>query len=371
MKKSWKSILALSLCLMLTVSGCGDSSGTESTGSTTSGDEGEPAVLNVVNWKDYGPDSELGGYDFIEDFEERYNCKIVLQYIASQDDQLTKLKTAKEGEVDVCLPNCTILEEAIDAGLLKELDTSKITAFPDLFERFQNQQECIKDGKYYALPFVWGSTAIAYNTEDFETPPDSIAMLYDPAYSGQISMHDSYDDAIMTTAIYLGQDPNYPTDLEAIKEALIEQKPLNRTYWKSGDDFSKLFAGRQISLGLMWSGQTASMQMEGEPIAYTVPKEGAIGWVDNWAIASTCQNEELAYAFINEMLSEEFQYKYASSGGPAPTNQKAADRLDPDYVKSAGIDEESLNRLFFKVGRTNEEKTLWNELWTEVKATNG
>ena len=359
--------MVLAFCMLAALVGC--SSNAQDPSSGDGGSDSERVTLNIVNWKDYGPDSNLGGYDFIADFEERYNCEIVIQYIASQDDQLTKLKTAKAGEIDLCLPNCTILPDAIDAGLLKELDISRITEFDNLYERFKNQEECIKDGKYYAVPFVWGSTALAYNTDDFETPPTSIDILFDPAYSGKLSMHDSYDDAIMTAAIYLGQDPNHPDDLEAIKQALLEQKPLNCTYWKSGDDFSKLFAGDQISVGLMWSGQSASMQMEGEPIGYVVPEEGAIGWVDNWAIASTCQNEELAYAFINEMISTDFQYKYSSSGGPAPTNQKATEQLDPDYVKAAGMDEDSLNRLYFKVARNNEEKTLWNELWTEIKAT--
>lgn len=80
----------------------------------------------------------------------------------------------------------------------------------------------------------------------------------------------------MAAAIALGQDPNAPSDLDAIKEKLIEQKALNRTYWKTGDEFSKLFAGKQISLGLMWSGQAAAMKQEGEPIAFTVPEDGGI-----------------------------------------------------------------------------------------------
>lgn len=370
MKRRWIS-MALALCMALTLAGCNSSgsSGGPSDSGEQSGENTEPLKLNVVNWKDYGPDSALGGYDFIRDFEERYNCEIVLQYIASQDDQLTKLKTAKAGEIDVCLPNCTILPDAIEAGLLKKLDTSRIPAFSELYGRFQSQEECMRDGEYYAVPFVWGSTALAYNTDDFDTAPTSVGILFDPAYSGQISLRDSYDDAIMTAAIYLGQDPNHPSDLEAIKNVLLEQKPLNCTYWKSGDDFSKLFAGKQISVGLMWAGQSASMKMEGEPIGYVVPQEGAIGWVDNWAIASTCQNEDLAYAFISEMLSADFQYRYASSGGPAPTNRQAAERLDPEYIKAAGMDEDSLNRLYFKIARSNEEKTLWNELWTEIKAT--
>ena len=113
----------------------------------------------------------------------------------------------------------------------------------------------------------------------------------------------------------LGQDPNNPSDLDAIKELLIKQKDLNRTYWQTGDEFSKLFANDQVSVGLMWSGQSATMKQEGEPIGFVVPEDGGIGWVDNWAIAESSQNKELAYSFINYMIGEDVQYEWASTGG--------------------------------------------------------
>ena len=110
------------------------------------------------------------------------------------------------------------------------------------------------------------------------------------------------------------------------------------------------------------------MKQAGEPIAFTVPEDGAIGWVDNWGIAANSNNKELAYKFIDAMISKDFQYSWASSGGPAPANQQAAEEIDPEYAASAGMDEESLNRLYFMEYRTDEVKNEWNELWTDVKA---
>ena len=194
-------------------------------------------------------------------------------------------------------------------------------------------------------------------------------ILVDEAYSGKIAFRDDYNDAVMAAAIVLGQDPNNPSDLDAIKELLIEQKKLNKTYWQTGDEFSKLFANKQVSVGLMWSGQSATMKQEGEPIGFVVPEDGAIGWVDNWAIAKSSKNKDLAYAFINYMISKDVQYGWASKGGPSPANQEAADAIDPEYAASCAMDEASLNRLVFMEYRTDEVKQAWNELWTEVKAS--
>lgn len=356
LKKLLVAVLVFSL--VLSMAACGEK--TENEGEK----EGEKTKLYVVNWKDYGSDDA----EFIKAFEEQNNCEIVNTYMSSEEELLTKLRTSKEGDIDVCLPNCTILPAAIEEDLLAEIDTTKLQNFNGMFERFKTQKECFKDDKMYAVPFVWGSTAIAYNTEVIKEAPKSIKDLFDKKYAGKIAYRDDYNDAIMTAALALGQDPNNPSDLEAVKEKLIEQKPLNKTYWKTGDEFSKLFAGNQVDIGLMWSGQAAWMKQEGQPIAFTVPEDGAIGWVDNWAIAEGSQNKDLAYAFIDWMISKDFQYNWAVNGGPAPVNQDAAESVDPEYAKSAAMDEESLNRLYFMEYRTDEVKKDWNELWTEVKA---
>ena len=334
-------------------------------GGGTSPEGDEILTLNVINWKDYGSDDLA----FIAAFEEAFNCRIVHQYMQSEEDLLTRLRTSRAGEIDVCLPNTTILTTAIQEGLLKEIDVNRLENFRSLFDRFQNQEEVKMDGKYYAIPWAWGSTAIAYNTDEITQTPTSMKALFDEAYAGMITIRDDYNDAIMAAAIVTGQDPNNPHDMDLIKEALLDQKPLNRTYWRTGDEFSQLFAGGQISIGMMWSGQAASMKQEGQPIGFVIPDDGAIGWVDNWAIAAGSENEDLAYAFLDWMISRDFQYDWAAGGGPAPVNQEAAEAIDPEYAASAGMDEASLNRLYFMEFRSDEVKMEWNELWTEVKAT--
>lgn len=372
--KKLTAVFAAVVIAAVSLVGCGGSSSSGSGTASTSGSgseqaaastqSGEKTKLYVVNWKDYASDDP----EFVKAFEEENNCEIVNTYMSSEEDLLTRLRTSKAGEIDVCLPNCTILPAAIKDGLLEPIATSKLENFDELFAKFKEQKECFDGDTMYAVPFVWGSTAIAYNTDEITEAPKSMNCLFDEQYAGKIAFRDDYNDAVMSAAIVLGQDPNAPTDLDAIKAKLIEQKPLNKTYWKTGDEFSKLFAGGQISVGLMWSGQAAAMKQAGEHIAFTVPEDGAIGWVDNWGIAANSNNKDLAYKFIDAMISKDLQYKWASSGGPSPANQSAAEAIDPEYAASAGMDEESLNRLYFMEYRTDEVKNEWNELWTDVKA---
>lgn len=360
MKKRIAGLLVIAS--MLTVSACGSKSNNE--GASSSPAKGETKTLNVVNWKSYGSDDP----EVVKEFEEKYNVKVVHQYMASEEELLTRLRTSKEGDLDVVLPNASILPVAIGDGLLEPIDTAKLANYASIYEPFKNIPENAKDGQVYAVPWVWGSTAIAYNPETVKTPIDSIQVFWDEQYKGKIAFRDDFNDAIMTAALALGQDPNHPSDLDAIKKKLIEQKPLNRTYWKTGDEFSKLYTGKMADIGLMWSGQTASMKKEGQNIKYVIPKEGAIGWIDNWAIVKGSKNVELAHQFIDFMIDRKFQESWVNKGGPAPVNKEVGKNLDPAFVEEMGLDEKTIGKLKFIAYHTDEEKRNWNELWLEVKS---
>jgi spermidine/putrescine transport system substrate-binding protein len=361
MKKSLAGI-ALIFLLAAVASACGSKA--SPSGSSAAPASDAPRTLTVVNWKDYGSNDP----EVVKEFEDRYNVKIVHQYMASEEELLTKLRISKEGSLDVVLPNASILPVAIQDGLLEEIDTSKLSNYASIYEPFKKLPENMKDGKIYAVPWVWGSTAIAYNPDKIKDPIDSVQALWDEKYKGRIAFRDDFNDAIMTAALALGQDPNHPSDLEAIKQKLIEQKPLDRTYWKTGDEFSKLYTGNMVDIGLMWSGQTAAMKKEGINIRYVIPKEGAIGWVDNWAIVKGSKNVDLAYKFIDFMIDRKFQEAWVNKGGPAPVNKEVSKNLDPAFVAEMGLDEATIGKLKFISYRSDEEQKQWNELWQEVKA---
>ncbi|MCR4434809.1 MAG: ABC transporter substrate-binding protein [Clostridiales bacterium] len=355
----------LLVSLLFGTAACGSSGQQPSAGGngSTQGSADKPTLV-VVNWKDYGSDNP----EAVQKFESENNCKIVHEYMASEEELLTKLRTGGVGKLDVVLPNPQILPTAIKEGLLEELDTSKLSNYPNVYDKFKKLPESSMGGKTYAVPWVWGSTGIAYNTKLIKEDINSVNVLWDQKYKGFIGFRDDFNDAVMTAAIALGQDPNNPSDLNAIKNKLKEQKPLNKTYWKTGDEWSKFFANEQITVGLMWSGQSASMKKAGQPIKYVVPKEGAIGWVDYWAVVKNAPHKDLAVKFVDYMISEGFQKDWVSKGGPAPVNKVVADSLSEDFKKDAGITEDILNRLYFISYHDEEVKKAWNELWQEVKA---
>ena len=54
----------------------------------------------------------------------------------------------------------------------------------------------------------------------------------------------------------------------------------------------------EVGVGMLWNGSAAAAQNEGLNLKLVFPKEGGIGWVDNFAISSGAKNVEAAHKMI-------------------------------------------------------------------------
>ena len=87
-------------------------------------------------------------------------------------------------------------------------------------------------GNAHSVPYVWWTTGVGYDTTKITEPPTSSNALWDPRWSGHISMMDDYAEMFGLTLIQLGYSANTANTAE-LDEALArlqEQKPLVRTY---------------------------------------------------------------------------------------------------------------------------------------------
>lgn len=324
-------------------------------------------VLRVLNWQGYGSDEAWA----LEKFEEMYGVKVEHDYITSEEELLTKLRTSP-GVYDVLLPNIAYLQIAMQEDLLEAVDTSKLENWDSLVARFKDLETIRKDGEIYGVAWTWGATAMVYNSEVFPDGVDSMDVFWNPQYAGQIGWWDSYEDSVALVGIALGDSsPYHPQDLDAVKMKMMELMPNVRTLWSSEDEFDKLFANGDITLGVFWSGSAArAKNAMGLPMEFVIPQEGAIGWIDTWAIAKDAPNREAAYKFIDYMISADFYVKWDTEvGAPTPTNQDTLDQLPEDAFNRVVMgDPEVVERLFWMETVPEADRKQWNQVWEEVKA---
>jgi spermidine/putrescine transport system substrate-binding protein len=323
--------------------------------------------IRVLNWQGYGTDEKWA----TEQFEQNTGIKVVHDYFNSEQEMLTKLRTSP-GTYDVVLFNNTFVMEAVDAGLLQPIDTSKISHFADLTPSMRDSDRFVKDAKHYAVAWVWGVTSIAYSTEKLPEPPQSLEALWDSANAGKIGWRDDAVEAVQFGALATGQDMNAPADLEKIKQKLEALKPQIKTFWSSEDEWNKYFSAGDYIIATYWSGSAARSKKAFKlPVGFVVPKEGAIGWFDGLAIPVDAPNPEGAYAFIDYMVSPEFYVKWDTDvGAPASANAKANAALPEDAMNRSVLgNPEVVNRLQWMAPMSDDQRKAYQELWDTVKTT--
>jgi spermidine/putrescine transport system substrate-binding protein len=268
--------------------------------------------------------------------------------------------------------NNTFVMDAVNEGLIQPIDTSKITHFADLTPSLRDSERFIKDGKHYAVSWVWGVTSIAYSTEKFTSPPDSLEVLWDPANAGKVGWRDDAVESVQFASLATGQDMNAPSDMEKIKAKLEALKPQIKTFWSSEDEWNKYFAAGDYTIATYWSGSAARSKKAFKlPVGFVIPKEGAIGWFDGLAIATNAPNPDGAHAFIDYMVSPEFYVKWDTDvGAPASANAKANAALPEDAMNRAILgDPEVVKRLQWMAPLSDEKRKAYQELWDGVKTT--
>jgi len=319
----------------------------------------KPTLL-VANWQGYGSDLPW----VVQAFEQQCSCTVKQVDFGSEQQLLNMLKQGGVGKIDVALPNSTYIQYAIDDGLLQPIDVARLTNYHELIPGLTQLAALKSGGQVYGVPWLWGTVGVGYNPELVSAPVEGYAALWDEQYAGKATFNDDPVIAVMTAALYLGEDP-YRPDLAKVKQALLEQKRLDVTYWATTDDFTKLYTAKQVVVGNVWSGLATQIQANGYPIRYVTPKD-VITWVDNWVLVKNAPHPDLAYRWIDFMISQQFQDRYArdlEQQPPSPANQIVAESLPPDQrqvfqpnaVLETNIPQDTYN--------------AWSQLWTDVKTT--
>lgn len=302
-------------------------------------------TVNVLTWEGYADPS------FISQFETESGCKVSATYVGSNDDFAPKL-LAGGGVYDLITPSIDTTALMIDLGVVEPLDTAAIAGWADIYPKFLALDGIQRDGDFYGMPYSWGAIAFMYRKDAFDTPPTSIADLWNPALAGKVSL---WDDK---SAIYVAARKNGDMDIynlsdaqiDSAKAALVEQKPLVRKYWATAGELVDLYKAGEVVISNTWAGyQSSLLADEGIEVVEFIPTEGAEGWMDAWMVVKDTPNRECAYKFLNMQLSELGQCGVANVNGYSAANAAAAKSCmtpeqfaalhqdDPDYLDSLMI----------------------------------
>lgn len=317
-------------------------------------------VLNVYNWGDYIDE------DIFETFEEETGIEINYETYATNEEMYTKIKKGGT-QYDIAIPSDYMIEKMIKEDLLEPIDLSKIPNYANIDNRFKGLD--FDPENKYSVPYFWGTVGIIYNTNLITEPVDSWSVLWDEKYSGMFTMVDSQRDSIMVALKKLGYSMNTKSldELEAAKQALIEQKPLVLAY--VGDNVKDMLISEEAAMAVVWSGEASAVIQEYDNFAYALPKEGSNMWFDNVIIPKGAKNIDAAHQFIDFLCRGDIGFKNADYVGYATCNTETMKLIDQSLIGTTyAYPDLSLLENFEIFSDPGDFITEYDRIWTEIKA---
>ncbi len=265
---------------------------------------------------------------------------------------------------DFFIPTTDWMQRAMRSDLLHEIDPEQIPNIANLFADDQSREMYQQDGATYAIPYSRLLFCLGYNTNTFSEAPTSWSATWDEQYAGKITMQESGQARVGTTALLLGDDPLNPTQWDEIGEKLREQKALVLKYWADYQNSMEMFVSEDVLVGEISDGRARMGMAAGGAMNWTVPEEGCLAFVDTFAIPGTAKNPENAHRFIDFLLRADITARQMELMNYDTVNEAALAEVDPAFAEQLAASEGA--NVVITEDIDPQVRTRMDELWTEV-----
>ena len=261
-----------------------------------------PANSEFFTWSEYLKP------ELIAEFEKENNVKVKTDYFGNNEELLAKIQVSVQsgGEgYDLILPSDYMVGNMVALGLLQPLDKTKLgflSAFANEFTKPAYDPEL-----KFAVPFAWGTTGIAVNTKlapklDLSKGLSWKDIFETSEFKGKVTMLDDAKENLHAALLVLGKSWDKANEAD-IKEAFVYLKAHKKSLRIFTSETRPVVESDECVLCQIYSGDALSIASKKPEIKFVIPREGATIWTDNFAIPKNAKNLDMAYAFLNKMLS--------------------------------------------------------------------
>jgi len=340
--------------------------------------------LSIIAWPGYIERGDTDkAYDWVTEFEKATDCKVTVKTAGTSDEMVSLMN---KGGYDLVTASGDASLRLVAGKKVQPIDISKIPSWAKVDKRLQDAPWHTVNGVHYGVPFQWGPNVLMYNTTVFKTPPTTWAVLFEeqnlPDGKSNKGRVQAYDGAIyladaalylMATKPELGIKDAYElneTQYQAVLDLLRKQHPLIHRYWHDYNVQMSDFKNEGVVVSGAWPFQVNMLQSEKQPIASSIPKEGATGWADTTMLSASSKNTVCAYKWLDWSLNDKVQAPLAEWFGANPAVPEACKAKAPggsDFCGSNGFDKFSEIR-FWKTPQAHcatQEQCVPYSRWTQ------
>ena len=302
--------------------------------SAPSADASDPSppsdTLVIFNWEEYIAQSVLDA------FQEETGIEVVYETFENTIELKARMQSSP-GQYDIVVADDVSLRELAELKMIDPINRDVLENFSNIDSRYLSLHS--DPGNRYTVPYLWGSTLIAYRTDLVGDVTPSWASFFDASHGLKVGLLDEMVEAYASALLARGYSLN-SSDATELSEAsdLIRQWAAKGDI-EVGDLYSVLDAldEGEVAMVMTYSGDAAAYADENELIDYVIPEEGAALWLDSFAIAADAEHKDAAYKFIDFMLRPQVAAENAAELWYATPNKAAVAHLDQEFLEDTAI----------------------------------
>jgi len=288
--------------------------------------------VNIVAWAGYIENGATDkAYDWVTEFEKKTSCKVNVKTAGTSDEMVALMN---EGGFDLVTASGDASLRLISGKRVQPINTALIPSWSTVDERLQNAPWHTVGGVHYGVPYQWGANVLAYNTNVFKEAPTSWSVVFEEqnlpdgkSNKGRVQAFDG-PIYIADAALYLMakkpelgiKDPYELTEeqYKAALDLLRAQRNIVGRYWH--DAFIQIddFKNEGVVASSSWPFQVNLLQADKQPIASTIPVEGATGWADTTMMHADAAHPNCAYMWMEHSINPKLQGDLAAWFGSVP-----------------------------------------------------
>jgi putative spermidine/putrescine transport system substrate-binding protein len=277
--------------------------------------------VNIVAWPGYLERGETDPkFDWITKFEQASGCKVNVKTANTSDEMVALMN---EGGFDLVTASGDASLRLVAGKRVQPINIDLIKSWATVDDRLKDAPWHTVDGVHYGVPYMWGPNVLMYNTNVFKETPTSWNVVFEPmdlpdgkpnqgrvqAYDGPIHIADAAQ-YLMHHKPDLGIKSPYELNEDQYKAALDllrQQRKLVGRYWH--DAFIQIddFKNEGVVASGSWPFQVNLLAAEKQPVASTIPVEGATGWADTTMMHVDAANPNCAYMWMEHSLASNLQ----------------------------------------------------------------
>ncbi|AMC35262.1 hypothetical protein VN23_11895 [Janthinobacterium sp. B9-8] len=314
-------------------------------------------VLRVLAWPGYADP------DWVSEFEKRHDARLEVTFIDTDEALWEKLSKNRGEFFDVFAANTAELQRYIDQSIAAPIRAARIPNTRHQLARFRKLDKIKsinRDGYLYAIPFAYSEMGLIYDKNQIKQAPTSMSEMWNKKYKGKVVLHDGSNHNFSFAALTIGiKDPFNLSRNEMAHSVnrLLELRDQNPFFYNSPEEGTQAFIKNKAALMFANYGnqQFKLLRAAGADVGYIVPKEGALAWLDCWAISIKARNKPLAEQWINftldKMVSNQLTQRQGLSNTLVKSNISARDKII--WIQSS------------------EDFSLRTQYWDRIRSGNG